>query len=264
MAKRTGERAGALIVGASSGTGAALARELARRGYMLALVGRQEDALNALRDELNARGGETTTAAPVAHAYPADVRDYEAAPALFDRIRHDLGASGGELRLVVYSAGVMPRESRAGAWAFEDERAMIETNLTGAVRWLDLAAETFARIGSGTIVGVSSVAGDRGRKGNSVYMASKAGLSTYLESLRYRLAGTGVRVVTVKPGYVATPMIAGLRTPRPLTISPQTAARLIADRSERGPTVAYIPRYWRAIMAIIRAIPARLMPRLRV
>lgn len=265
MAKRTripsGERPGALILGASGGTGAALARELARRGYTLALVARRGDELTALSDELNTRGGEAS-AAPIAYIYENDVRDYDAAPALFERIRRDLGASGSELRLVVYAAGVMPRESEAGGWRFDDERAMIETNLTGAVRWLDLAAETFARSGSGTIVGISSVAGDRGRKGNSVYMATKAGLSTYLESLRYRLAGTGVRVVTAKPGYVATPMVAGLRTPRPLTISPQIAARLIAKRSERGPTVAYIPRYWRAIMAVIRAIPAWLMPRL--
>lgn len=208
--------------------------------------------------------GPKVGSAPVAHIYASDVRDYDTAPALFERIRRDLGASGSDLRLVIYAAGVMPRESKAGGWRFEDERAMIVTNLTGAVRWLDLAAETFVRIGSGTIVGISSVAGDRGRKGNSVYMASTAGLSTYLESLRSRLVGTGVRVVTVKPGFVATPMIAGLRTPRPLTISPQTAAHLIANRSERGPTVAYIPRYWRAIMTVICAIPAWLMPRLPV
>lgn len=266
MAKRkpAGERPGALIVGASSGIGAALARELARRGYTLALIARRGDALDALRDELNAQGGGTASVAPVAYTYPADVRDYATAPALFERIRRDLGATGAELRLVVYAAGVMPREDNAGGWRFEDERAMIDINLTGAISWLDLAAEAFVRMGSGTLVGISSVAGDRGRKGNSAYMASKAALSTYLESLRYRLARAGVRVVTVKLGYVATPMTAGLGTPRPLTISAEDAARRIADRCEQGSAVAYIPRYWRGIMAVVRAIPAALMPRLPI
>jgi decaprenylphospho-beta-D-erythro-pentofuranosid-2-ulose 2-reductase len=259
----SGERPGALVVGASSGIGAALARELAARDYSLALMARRGDALDALRSDLQSRAGGAA-AAPSVYCYATDVRDADGAPALFERIRRDLGTSGSELRLVVYAAGVMPRATTSGGWRFDDERAMIETNITGAVRWLDLAAEAFTRVGAGTIVGISSVAGDRGRKGNSVYMASKAALSTYLESLRYRMAGTGVRVVTVKPGFVATPMTADHRTPRPLTISPEVAARRIADLCESGPSVAYVPSYWRAIMAAVRAVPPALMPRLPI
>lgn len=240
--------------------GAALARTLAARGYTLALVARNADALTQLCVRIN---DAVPADRPVAYAYPHDVRDYAAAPALFDQIRHDLGAAGSELRLVIYAAGVMP-EPEQGAWSFDDERAMLETNVTGAIRWLALAAATFQRIGHGTIIGISSVAGDRGRKGNSAYMASKAALSTYLESLRYRLAGSGVRVVTAKPGYVATPMTAGAKLPKPLVISADVAAARIADLAERGPTVAYIPGYWRLIMAVIRAIPAALMPRLPI
>jgi short-subunit dehydrogenase len=260
------DRPGALIVGASSGIGAALARELAGRGYRLALVARNAAALASLRDELNTahRAGGDQAPASVARIYLHDVRVGDAAVALFDTIRRDLGAEGAELRLVVYTAGVMPGERADGGWSFADECATIETNLTGAICWLGLAAETFARVGAGTLVGLSSVAGDRGRKGNSAYMASKAGLSTYLESLRYRLAGTGVRVVTVKPGYVATPMTAGLKLPRRLVIAPERAAQRIAQLVERGPEVAYLPGYWRPIMRVVKAIPAALMPRLPI
>src|SRR4029079_137460 len=139
---------------------------------------------------------------PQARSYTCDVRVFDDASVLFQRIAEDMG---GPLRLIAYVAGIMPRGEK-NTWTFDEERAMIETNLLGAMRWLDLAAENFVRAGEGVIVGLSSVAGDRGRRGNSAYMASKAGLSTYLESLRYRLRGTGVRVVTIKPGYVATPM----------------------------------------------------------
>ena len=257
------ERAGAIVIGASGGIGGAVARELAGRGYCVALVGRRRDALERLCEEINAARNADKWVVPAARAYEHNVTDGEAAPALFDEIRRDLGAGGSELRAVVYAAGIMPAGTR-GPWSFDDERATIDTNLTGAMCWLDLAAEAFRRIGQGAVVGISSVAGDRGRKGNSAYMASKAGLSVYLESLRYRLHGTGVRVVTVKPGYVATPMTAGMKLPKPLVVSPEVVARRIARLCEGGPTVAYVPGYWRAIMAVVRAAPAALMPRLPI
>ncbi len=251
-------RGGALVVGASSGIGAALARELARRGYHVALVARRAGELNALAGAITSAHG-----ANAARVYPHDVRDESQAPALFERIAADLEGAGAPLRLVVYSAGVMPRPGPDG-WSFDDQRAMIEVNLLGAMRWLDLAAAYFAPRGSGVIVGVSSVAGDRGRRGNSAYMASKAGLSVYLESLRYRLASAGVRVVTVKPGFVDTPMLAGVKTPRALTTAPQAIARHIADAIPRGPEVVYTPWYWRAVMALVKLAPGAVMKRLAV
>jgi decaprenylphospho-beta-D-erythro-pentofuranosid-2-ulose 2-reductase len=132
------------------------------------------------------------------------------------------------------------------------------------MRWLGLAAESFVRAGEGVIVGVSSVAGDRGRRGNSAYMASKAGLSTYLESLRYRLRGTGVRVVTIKPGYVATPMTADLKLPQALTIPPERAAKRIAQAARKSSGVVYVPGYWAPIMWGIRQLPAAAMARLPI
>jgi decaprenylphospho-beta-D-erythro-pentofuranosid-2-ulose 2-reductase len=248
---------GALVIGASSGIGAALARELARRGYTVALVARRAELLADLRDEVNAAMGHDR-----ARVYPHDVRDYAAAPDLLRQIVTDLGAH--PLALVMYAAGVMP-ESQDGDWPFEDERAMIETNILGAMRWLGLAADhlRMQRRG-GTLVGISSVAGERGRRGNSAYQASKAALSTWLESLRYRLKGSGVRVVTIKPGYVSTPLTAGLKLPQRAVISAEDAARRIANAAERGRAVAYVPGYWQPIMWTIRHLPAWLMTRLPV
>jgi short-subunit dehydrogenase len=252
---------GALVIGASSGIGAALARELARRGYTVALIARREALLNALRDEINQATGRES-----ARVYVHDLRDYEAAPALLQRIVTDLGAQ--RLRMVVYTAGIMPdarqAESEPGAWPFADERAMLETNTLAAMRWLGLAAETLRAQGGGTLVGVSSVAGERGRRGNSAYQASKAALTTWLESLRYRLAGSEVRVTTIKPGYVDTPLIAGKKLPRRAVSSAEDAARRIVTAAERGRAIVYVPGLWRPIMWTVRHLPAFLMTRLPV
>ena len=209
--------------------------------------------------------GEVNDAAgrACARAYAHDVRDYVAAPALLRQIGTDLG--GQTLQMVVYTAGIMPPpESATDAWPFEDERAMLETNTIGAMRWLGLAADLFKARGYGTLVGVSSVAGERGRRGNSAYQASKAALTTWLDSLRYRLKGSGVRVVTVKPGYVATPMTAAIKLPARATISADEAARQIVSAAERGRAMAYVPGYWRPIMWTVRQLPAFVMTRLPV
>lgn len=245
--------AGALIVGASSGIGAALARRLVADGYRVAIVARRQDELDTLSAALNAT---SATGQPVALAYAHDVRNYDEAPALFARITSELAP----LKLIVYAAGAMPRITTGAS--FEDERTMIETNTIGAMRWLGLAADFLERQGSGTLVGVSSVAGDRGRPGNGAYMASKAALSSYLDSLRFRLRRRGVRVVTIKAGYVATPMTAGLRLPRPLVISADDAARQIARASAQGRAIAYIPGFLSPLMWVIRHAPSSVIGRM--
>ena len=251
-------RGGAIVVGASSGIGAEVARELARRGYRVALVARRAVDLDALAATIaSAHGPEAV------RVYPFDVRDYLATQPLFEQITTEMEGAGAPTRLLVYSAGVMPPPG-PGGWSFGDQRAMIDINLLGAMRWLDLAAAYFAPRKTGAIVGISSVAGDRGRKGNSAYMASKAGLSVYLESLRYRLASAGVRVVTIKPGFVDTPMIAEVETPQTLTAAPQAVARRIVDAVARGPEVVYAPWYWRPILSLVKLLPAAVMKRLAV
>lgn len=255
VARPSQERPGALIVGASSGIGAALARRLVADGYRVALVARRQEQLDALAHELNGAGADPG-AQPAAFAYAHDVCDYATAPALFARIADELAP----LRLVVYAAGVMPRVTTGAS--FDDEHAIAQTNIVGAMRWLGLAAAALEQAGAGALVGISSVAGDRGRPGNGAYMASKAALSVYLDALRFRLAPRGVRVVTIKPGFVATPMTAGLKLPRPLTTTPDVVARQTLRAARRGKAVAYVPGYWAPIMWLVRRLPSGVVARM--
>src|SRR5512140_1688069 len=203
-----------IIIGASSGMGAALARRLARAGYMLALVARRKPELDALCKEINAAAGQT-----VALPYVHDVSRYDEVPALLRQIVADLGG----LDLAVYAAGVNfpPGTDR---YDFEADRKMLEINLIGAFAWLNPIAEMFQSAGCGQIVGISSVAGDRGRVGNPGYNTSKAALTTYLESLRNRLTRRGVNVLTVKPGFMETAMIKATQGPTLFMVTPQKAA----------------------------------------
>ena len=233
----------ALIIGASSGMGEELARQLARQGCAVALVARREDELARIANAINADGRT------LARFYQHDVREYECVSALFQKIAHDMGG----LDLVIYAAGVMPAVA-PDEFAFEKDRQMIEINVLGAIAWLNEAAIRFERAKSGTIVGISSVAGERGRFSMPVYSTSKAALTTYMEALRNRLARHGVAVVTVKPGPVATPMTEGLKMP--LTIPVEKAAAGILAAAQRGAVNAYVPGVWRYIFLILRNLPS--------
>lgn len=245
----------AIVVGASSGIGLALARDLAARGSKVALVARRGDELAAECARLN-----DGTSAPRAFAYPHDVHDREAVPALFQQIARDLGGAD----LVIYAAGIMP-EGTPGGYDTARDVDILTVNLLGAFAWLNEAAKRYTQTRAGTIIGISSVAGERGRRAMPAYAASKAALTTYLEALRNRLAVRGVRVVTVKPGYVATPMLAGARLPRLFpVITAERAAELILFAAERGSVTAYVPGLWRPVMALVRALPSPLMRRLNI
>lgn len=242
----------ALVVGASSGIGAALARRLAADGARVALVARRREELERLAAELD---GERTDCA---FAYPHDVRHWQEVPELLQRAARDLGG----LDLVVYAAGIMHRAPPEGFDPALD-RDMLEVNLLGAVAWLGGAADRFARLGQGTLVGIGSVAGDRGRTGNPAYGTSKAGLHTYLEALRNRVSRRGVRVVTVKPGFVDTAMTRGLPGLFWL-VSADRAAGIILCKAARGAHTAYVPARWRLLMWVIRSIPSVVFRRLKV
>jgi short-subunit dehydrogenase len=241
----------AIIVGASSGMGAEIARQLARKGCVVALVARREVELKALADEIN--GADPG----LAHIYTHDVTCYDQVPALFQQICRDVGG----LDAIVYAAGYMPRLA-PGEYSFEKDRLTIEVNVLGAIAWLNEAAFRFGQAGEGTIVGISSVAGDRGRGGQPVYGASKAALTTYLESLRNRLGPLGVKVVTIKPGPIETPMTEGLGH-LPLMIPARQAAAQIVAAAEAGRRVTYVPGAWRPIMAVIRAIPSAIFQKMK-
>ena len=240
-----------LIIGASSGIGAALARRLARAGYTLALVAQHRAELEAVCNEINVTAGKL-----VAVPYVHDVRQFEEASTLLRQIVADLGG----LDLAVYMAGVNfpPGMDR---YDFEADRQMLEVNLLGAFAWLNPIAEMFQSAGCGQIIGISSVAGDRGRVGNPGYNTSKAGLSTYLEALRNRLTRRGVNVLTVKPGFVQTEMLKAAQKPM-FPISPEKAAEDIYDAMKKRKQQIYTPWFWTWIMLVVRNIPSAVFRRM--
>ncbi len=243
----------AVIVGASRGIGAALALRLAEEGYLLALLARDESRLQSLCEQIN-RGQDQ----PRARFYPHDVTDFAAAPDLLQRILADFG----RVDVFIYSAGVL-RSPGPNAYDFALDRQVMEVNLLGALAWLNPIAEMFQRLGYGQIVGISSVAGDRGRVANPAYNASKAGLNCYLEALRNRLARHGVHVLTVKPGFVDTEMLAGVE--RTLwVITPEKAAAAIWRAMRRRRQEVYVPARWRLLMLVIRLIPSFIFRRLNI
>ncbi|MFH1183429.1 MAG: SDR family NAD(P)-dependent oxidoreductase [Chloroflexota bacterium] len=235
----------ALIIGASSGMGAALARRLAREGYVLALVARRKNLLNALCAEINKSVGSTR-----AISYVHDVHDCDDVP---DLLRKIVSEAGG-LDLVIYASGVnFPPGLQS--YNFDGDRQMLEVNLIGAFAWLNPVAAMFQAAGAGHIVGISSVAGDRGRVGNPGYNASKAGFTSYLESLRNRLTRRGARVLTVKAGFVQTDMLKAA----PKVMFPITAEKAADDifrAIRRGKQQIYTPWFWTWIMLVVRHIPS--------
>ena len=242
----------AIVVGASSGIGAAIAEALAADGTRVALVARRTDALLTLAETFNTSAGQL-----LASTYSSDVTEIETIPSLFAEITQDLGG----LDLIIYAAGTMPRIG-PGEYNTEKDAEMIAANFTGAVAWLNEAASRFEKAGSGTIVGISSVAGDRGRRGSPVYGATKAALNTYLESLRNRIERRGAFVVTIKPGPVDTPMTHGLKMPGMISAERAAAEILLAAKDQVR--IAYVPAKWKPIMAVICAIPAPLFKWLNI
>lgn len=241
-----------LILGAGSDIALATADALAARGHNLVLAGRDTEALDREADNLSLRHGVGV------QAVAFDVLD-EGYGAFWDGL--DPQPDG-----VVCAIGHLGDESHAQADP-EEARRTLETNFNGVVAILDEAARRFAAAGTGFIIALSSVAGDRGRASNYHYGAAKAGLTTYLSGLRNRFATEGphgVRVITVKPGFVATRMTAGMDLPARLTATPEQAARDMVRALEGRRDVVYIRWFWRWIMAIITHLPEPLFKRTRL
>ncbi len=234
-----------LIIGASDGLGAELARKLSSDGYSLALLARRKDKLDALCQEINSKGGSV-------RSYPHNVTDYDKVPSLLLKIVADLGG----LDVVIYVASVNNPPGGMDKYNFENDRQMIEVNLIGAMAWLTPIAEMFQSAGAGQIVGISSVAGDRGRVGNPGYNTSKAGLTTYLEALRNRLTRRGVNVLTVKPGFMKTEMLKAAPGPTPFAIEPSVTANHILKAMKKRKQVIYTAPIWRWIMLAIQHTPS--------
>ena len=234
-----------LILGARSDIGRALARAYAAEGCSVVLAARRADELKADVNDLQVRYGVHVTAA-----------EFDVTASNADSFFADLSEPPGTVVLV---AGLLGDQSKSET---DDQEAarVLETNFSGAARWL-LAAARVMKPG-GTIIGISSVAGDRGRGSNFIYGSAKAGLTAFLSGLRGRLMERGIHVMTVKPGFVHTRMTEGMNTPKLLTAKPDEVARAIIGAQRGGREVLYVRPVWRPIMWMIRAIPERLFKRL--
>ena len=218
-----------LVLGATSAIAQAAARIWAARGDELLLVARSAEKLQAVADDLRTRGGKVET------------------------MVHDLNDRSS------YSTLARPADVVLLAHGVLNGPDVLQTNLVGPVELLELIGEILPP--GACIAAISSVSGDRGRAKNALYGASKAGLDAYLSALRQRLFHKGVRVVTLKPGFVDTPMTAQMQK-SPLFSSPASVGRGIVRAIDGRRDVVYLPWYWRFIMLIVRMIPEPLFKRM--
>lgn len=240
-----------LIVGATSAIAEALARRYARAGASYFLAARDEEKLAAVAGDLRARGAARVET----HVFDAvdaggQATMLEAAAHAFQRF---------DVAVVAY--GTLP-DQHAVERDPEAVAAAFETNATSVVTLLTRLGNLFESQGAGTIVVISSVAGDRGRPSNYVYGAAKGAVSVFAQGLRARLARAGVHVVTVKPGLVDTPMTAHLPK-HALFASPARVAERIHRAVTRQASVVYAPGFWRPVMAGVKSLPEIVAKRLK-
>lgn len=238
------------FLGATKGMGRALARLMAERGDALCLLGRNPADLERSAADLGARAGS----APAA-IVPCDLEKPATFEAALDAARDALGG----VDAVVVTAGIFATQDALEADPALAER-VLRVDFTNTVLFCEAAKKSLLASGGGTLCVFSSVAGERGRKPVILYGAAKAGLTRYLEGLDHKHHADGLRVVTVKPGFVKTTMTAGLDPP-PFAGEPDGVARQVLRAIDRGTPVVYAPSPWRLIMAVIRALPRAIMRR---
>ncbi len=239
-----------VILGATSAIAEAVAREFARRGDSLFLVGRSAERLQAIAADLTLRG------AALALTEVCDLRDGARHARLLDSATAQLG--GLDTALIAHGTLSDQSACEASPATLSDE---FQTNALSAMSLCTLLANRFESQRRGVIAVISSVAGDRGRKSNYAYGSAKAALTVFTSGLRQRLSRSGVAVLTIKPGFVDTPMTAAFKKGL-LWASPQKVGDDIARAMIAGTPVLYTPRFWRLIMWIVRCIPEFVFRRL--
>jgi short-subunit dehydrogenase len=242
-----------LVLGANSDIGHAVAKVFAKE--------ERADLILASRDmemlEKRARDIEIRCQVK-ARARFFDARDFDSHAAFYA----DLDPKPDGVLVAFGELGEQSRSERE----FQEARRVIETNYLGAVSILEIVAADFERRGSGFVIGISSVAGERGRQSNYIYGSAKGAFTVYLSGLRNRLCarGSGIRVITVLPGFVRTKMTQGMHLPGVLTANPEEVARDIYRAFKKGKSVIYCKSMWRWIMLVIRSIPEPIFSRLRL
>lgn len=241
-----------MIVGATSAIAQEVAKRFAAAGGDLFLVGRTRPRLEAVRDDLRARGSGTV------EVYLMDLVELHEHPALIEAA---FAALGG-LDNVLVAHGTLPDQRHCEGSVVETMQAL-DVNLLSTVSLLTLLANRFEAQGHGCLAVITSVAGDRGRSSNYVYGTAKGALTVFLQGLRNRLHPAGVSVLTVKPGFVDTPMTAALPK-NALFADPAAVGSRIYAAMLGGRNVLYVPWFWRPVMTAIRALPEALFKRLKL
>ncbi len=230
-----------VITGASSGIGLALARHYLRQGGVVAAIARRAEPLRDLADEFPGR----------VHAYPLDVREALAMQAA----ALDFLSRAGVPDIVIANAGVSVGTLTRYAEDNDVFQRVMDINVLGAVKTFQPFVEAMRQVGRGRMVGIASVAGFRGLSGSGAYSASKAALISYLESLRVDLHRSGVKVVTICPGYIKTPMTDVNPYPMPFLLPAEVAARRIARTIERGRSFAVVPWQMAVVGGAMKLLP---------
>ena len=239
-----------LILGAKSDIAMAIAHRFAKAGHPIQLAARDVQSLETAQTDIAVR-------------YDVAVATYE-----FDALavdRHAKFAAGLDPmpQIVVCAVGSMGEQSE-NERNVEEAVAVMRSNYEGPANIMGIFATHFEERGSGVLVGISSVAGNRGRAANYVYGSAKAGFTAFLSGLRNRLAKKNVHVLTVLPGFVATKMTEGLDLPAKLTAQPSEVGEAVFDAVCKGRNVIYVRRIWFVIMAIITNIPERFFKKLSI
>lgn len=230
-----------LILGANSDMALATAKRYAKAGYSLYLASRNQQECEKNAADIRLRFNVQS------EAIFFDAREFDGHASFYDAL--PIKPEG-----VIVGFGFMCDQLEAQQ-DFNLAKVMMDTNYIGAVSILEVIAQDFESRKRGFIVGISSVAGDRGRQSNYIYGSSKAAFSTYLDGLRHRLFKSGVQVLTVKPGFVATKMTAGLDLPTKLTAQPEEVGEAIYQAVIKRRDTLYVKWMWRWIMLIIRNVP---------
>lgn len=240
-----------LILGANSDIAFSIAEIFAKKDKpTLILASRDMEALEKRANDLRIRYNVET------QAITFDVTDYQSHPTFYYSLRT-------KPDIIIVAFGVMNDQHEAQA-NFRIAKQMIDTNYTGAVSILEVIAADLEQSKMGMIVGISSVAGCRGRLTNYIYGSTKAAFTGYLSGLRARLTRSNVHVLTVLPGFVATKMTSSQYSPAILTARPEKIAKDVYRAVKKKRNLIYTPKYWRLIMGIIKVIPEFIFKRLKI
>jgi short-subunit dehydrogenase len=241
-----------LVIGAASAIAEATCRLYAARGARLMLAGRNTERLNDIAADLRTRGAQTVS------VHELDVNDVDR----HEQVIESAWREHGGIDVVLVAHGTLPDQAACEASASLSMQEFA-TNATSTIALLTPVANRMQAVGQGTIAVISSVAGDRGRASNYLYGSAKAAVTAFLSGLRQRLYVHGVQVLTIKPGFVDTPMTRDFKK-NPLWAKPEAVARGIVRAIDKKRAVVYLPSFWRLIMLVIRCIPETFFKRIKL